>query len=299
MNNRIKEVLKQVRMIELKTKGLVEGLISGTYKSVFKGRGIEFSDIREYTPGDDVRSIDWNVTARLNKPFVKTFIEERDLSVYFLFDKSGSNNFGFKKSKFDKAVEICATLLFSAVKNSDKVGSLLFTDDVEKFIPAKKSKRHALHILRELISYKPKSKKTDLVNVLKHTLNKLKRKSLIFIISDFIDYDNKSNDVLKYMKLLKKKHDVVAINLKDIRELEIPDVGYLELEDEETGELLLVNTSDKEFQKNYKKLVLEYENKDLELFKKSRVDVVTIKEDEGFEKPLMRLFKLREKHMIR
>lgn len=289
-----KEIIKKIKKIEIKTRHLVEGLLQGAYHSIFKGRGIEFSEVRPYQVGDDVRTIDWNVTAKLNEPYVKQFIEERDLTIYIAFDVSASNEFGNIKKKKETAIEIAASLMFAAVRNNDKVGMMLFTDKVEKFFPAKKGKRHMLRLIREMIYFKPENKKTDLKEALSKFASIVKKRSTVFIVSDFLT-DNFS----KPLKVLKNRHEVILININDQRELEIPDVGYIELEDEETGEQILVNTSDHEFRKNYALLIKNnYINTKNEM-KKLKIDIIEIKTDEPFEFPLRRFFDLRIRRQSR
>lgn len=284
----MKQILKQIKKIEIHTKKLVDGLISGNYHSVFKGQGIEFSDIREYVYGDDIRSIDWNVTARMNKPFVKEFIEERDLRVYFFLDVSGSLNFGNMISKSQKIIELVATLMFSAVRNNDAVGLFLSTDKVEKFIKVRKGRRHVLKLLQEILSYEPKSKQTNLKESLKFVSKVLKKRGIIFIISDFLN-----DDFVKPLKILKNKHDIVAIRVVDSREKEIPSVGLIELEDEETGEQILIDTNDKEFLENYKKEIQKHEEKLKRIFRKHKIDVLEVLTDEPYDKPLKKFFRQR------
>jgi uncharacterized protein (DUF58 family) len=291
---RTKQILRTVKKLEIKTRHLVDGLLQGAYHSVFKGRGIEFSEVREYVLGDDIRAIDWNVTARMNHPFVKEFIEERDLTVYLVFDVSASGEFGFQKAKKETGIELVASLMFAALRNNDKVGLCLFTNHVEKFIPPRKGKRHILWLIRELLYFVPKEKGTNLGNTLDYLSRVIKKRSIIFIISDFF-----TPEFSKQLKILKKKHDVIAINLVDVREMEIPDVGYIELEDEETGEQLLVDTSDEEFRERYVKLVNKrYEDLKKKL-EKLKVDTIRVRTDEPFEVPLRRFFKLRERRMVR
>ncbi|MFA6089225.1 MAG: DUF58 domain-containing protein [Candidatus Woesearchaeota archaeon] len=291
-----REILKSIRKVEIKTKKLVEGLLSGSYKSVFKGRGIEFSEVREYVPGDDIRTIDWNVTAKMNHPYVKEFIEERDLTVYFLFDISASGEFGSKKEKKESAIEICASIMFSAINNNDRVGLLMFSDKVERYVPPRKGKRHVLSLIREMLYYESKNKTTNIYEALRFATRIIKRKSVIFLVSDFFD---DSKDYKKYLSILKRRHDVIAINLRDEREFDIPNVGYIELEDEETGEQILVNTNDPMFLKNFKELSNK-ENKHLEnTFKRQGIDMLMVKSGERFDAPLKRLFMLREKRMSR
>ncbi len=289
---KVKEILKRIRKLEIKTNRLVEGLISGEYHSVFKGMGIEFSEVREYSPGDDIRTIDWNVTARYNSPFVKEFIEERDLNVYIVFDVSASNEFGFEKSKKEAGFEIAASVMFSALKNNDNIGLCLFTDNIEKFIKPRKGKRHVLRVLRELVYYEPKNRLTDINKTLTALNNILKRRSILFIISDFIDNPKNFEKPLKFLKL---RHDVVLINLTDVNEVEIPDVGYIYLEDEETGEQVLVNTSDKEFRKIYVNEIKKINSNITKDMKKLNVDMIPVSTDKPFYVPLRNFFKIRER----
>lgn len=289
----MKEILKQVRKIEISTKELVDGLISGNYHSVFKGQGIEFREIREYVPGDDIRAIDWKVTARYNKPYVKEYIEERDLCVYFLFDISASGQFGNTVSKNQKAIELSASLMFSALRNNDNIGLLLFSDKIEQFIPARKGKKHVLALISKILSHKAESKKTNINNALKYISKVVKRKSIIFIVSDFI-----SDDYKKSLRILRNRHDVIGINIFDNREANLPDVGYIELEDEETGEQVLVDTSDKDFRERYFNIVKEAQDKISTMMKKMKIDMLNIKTDEPYIIPLKKFFAIR-KHRVR
>ncbi|RMF54438.1 DUF58 domain-containing protein [Candidatus Woesearchaeota archaeon] len=289
-----KEIIKQVKKIEIATKHLVDGIIAGNYHSIFKGQGIEFSEIRDYRPGDDIRAIDWKVTARFNRPFIKEFIEERDLRVYFAFDYSASGSFGNIIEKRRKAVELTATLMFSAMRNNDNVGLFIFTDKIEKYVPARKGRRHVLKILSTLVSYKPESRKTNLKDSLNYILNVLKKRSIVFIISDFYDAG-----FLKQLNLLRRRHDVIAIKVRDDRESSIPDIGLIQLEDEETGEQLLVDTSDEEFRRNYEKIMREEEKKLYSNFKKHKIDAISISTDEPYELPLRKFFRERKKRVVR
>jgi uncharacterized protein (DUF58 family) len=284
-----KEIIRQVKTIEITTKQLVDGLVAGNYHSVFKGNGIEFSEIREYRPGDDIRSIDWNVTARFNHPFVKEFIEERDLHIYFAFDMSASASFGNRITKLRKAIELTATLMFSALRNNDNVGLFLFTDHVEKFFPARKGRKHVLKLISVLVSYEPVSKSTDIEQSLAFISNVVKKRSILFIISDFY-----SDDFVRPLKILKNKHDIIAIKIADAREKAIPDIGLIELEDEETGEQLLVDTSDKEFRDNYSQIMREEEKRVHDTFRKHRIDIIDVITDESYEKPLKKFFHARK-----
>jgi uncharacterized protein (DUF58 family) len=286
----VKEVLKRVKKLEVKTKGLVENLLSGEYHSIFKGRGIEFSEVREYVPGDDVRAIDWNVTARFNAPFVKEFIEERDLTLFIVFDLSSSNEFGFQRSKKDLGYDIAASLMFAALRNNDNVGLCLFTDRVEKFIPPGKGKKHMLKLLRDLIYYEPKNKTTNIQVALTYLNNIINRRSIIFIISDFL-----SPDFERPLKQLKNKHDVILVDISDVREENIPDIGYVFLEDAETGEQMLVDTSDLEFRKSYTALANRRSDDLLSRMKRVNVDMIRMKTSEPFYIPLQQFFKMRER----
>ena len=284
----IKDLLKRIRELEIKTKGLVDGMMTGSYKSKIRGRGIEFSEVREYVLGDDVRHIDWNVTARTNKLHVKEFVEERDLRVYVIFDYSASNEFGFTKSKKSIGHEVAASIIFSAMKNNDSVGMGIFTDTLEQFIPARKGKRHSLTLLRTLLSHKIKSKKTNIESSLLQLHHVLGQHSVIFIISDYI-----SPSFLRPLKFLKNRHDVILINLSDIRESELPDIGYTMLEDIESGEQLLVNTSDTNFRDAFTKNSLETSQKIKNDITKIKVEMVNVSEQIPFDKALRQFFDQR------
>ncbi len=284
------ELLKKVRKIEIKTKGLSNQIFSGEYHSAFKGRGMAFSEVREYTPGDDVRTIDWNVTARLRTPYVKVFEEERELSVVILVDVSASGQFGtHKQFKQDLITELCAVIAFSASQNNDKIGVIFFSDKIEKFIPPKKGKSHILRIIRELINIEPQQKGTNIQLALKYLNNVIKKKSICFLISDFYD-QNSYSDALK---IANRKHDIVALRINDIHENMLPDVGLIKLRDNETGQLIWVDTSDADFRKQMEINRLKFEDEIKEVFNKSGVDFATIHTHEGYIKPLMNLFKKR------
>jgi uncharacterized protein (DUF58 family) len=291
---KVKEILKKVRKLEIKTNKPVEGLIAGNYRSVFKGSGIEFSEVREYVPGDDIRSIDWNVTARLNAPFVKEFIEERNLSVYIVFDVSGSGEYGSGKSKKDQGYEIAASIMFAALRNNDSVGLCLFSDHVEKFIPKRPGKKHVLRMLRELVYCEPASRGTDVEKSLAYLARIVKKRSVIFVLSDYL-----AGDFEKPLKHLKNRHDVILINLSDITEQDIPDIGYALIEDEETGEQILVNTSDKAFRAAYLKNSAERTGALEKRMKKLKTDLINVRTDEAFSVPLARFLRMREKRMTR
>ena len=237
-----KEILKRVRRIEITTRGMVNDVFSGEYHSVFKGRGVEFSEVRQYQIGDDIRTIDWNVTARYGEPFVKVFEEERELTVILMVDASSSGEFGtVELMKGEIAVEICALLAFSAIKNNDNVGLLIFTDKVEKFVPPRKGKSHVLRVLRELLYFRPEDRRTDIRTALDYLNRVVRRRSVVFLVSDFL-----SPNYEKALRIANRKHDVVAIQVVDPRETELPEVGYIELEDAETGEITLLDTGREE-----------------------------------------------------
>ena len=275
---KLSELLKQVKNLEIKTKNLVEGMESGAYRSRFRGGGIEFSEVREYSAGDDARRIDWNVSARYNDLFVKEFVEEKELNVYVIIDMSASNDFGFIKSKKELGFEVAASLMFSALKNNDRVGMGLFTNSLEKFVPARKGKKHMMQILQELLDYNPKNTNTDILKSLSELQNNLKRRSVIFIISDFI-----SESFLKSLKLLKFKHQIVLVNISDVHETEIPNIGHAYLEDAESGEQILVNTSDKKFQEHYSILLKKTRDKNEYEIKKLGIDFLNLSNEESFD----------------
>jgi uncharacterized protein (DUF58 family) len=284
--SKISELLAQIKNLEIQTKDLVEGIQSGAYNSKFRGGGIEFSEVREYVPGDDVKRIDWNVSARHNSLFVKEFVEENELNIYLILDLSASNNFGFIKSKLDLSFEVAASLMFLALRNNDKLGLGIFTDKLEKFIPSKKGKKQLLRIIKELIDYTPKSKKTDIMKSLSTLNNKLKRKSVIYIISDFI-----SDSYDKPLKFLKLHHRVTLINISDIREKEIPEIGYAHLEDAETGEQILINTSDKNFQKQYREMIDNKIKTNQKNMNRIGVDMINLSNEESFDITINRYFR--------
>src|SRR6195952_2136693 len=267
-----KELLKKVRKIEIKTRGLSNHLFSGEYHSAFKGRGMAFSEVREYQVGDEIRTIDWNVTARFNHPYVKVFDEERELTVMLLVDVSGSENFGtILQQTQDIATELCAVLAFSAIQNNDKVGVIFFSDKIEKFIPPKKGRSHILMIIRELIDFKPENKGTDVGVALKYFTSAINKKCTAFIISDFI-----SPSLEAELKIANKKHDVIALRLYDKHEEEFPDLGLIPMKDEESGQLLWVNTGDKNVRQAFKTDALKRTAQLKEVFSRSGVDTTSI-----------------------
>lgn len=283
------ELIKKVRKIEIKTKGLSKNIFAGEYHSAFKGRGMTFAEVREYQYGDDIRSIDWNVTARFAHPYIKVFEEERELTVMLLIDVSGSRDFGtVSQMKRDIFTEVAATLAFSTIQNNDKIGVIFFSDKIEKFIPPKKGKKHVLQIIRELIDFKPESDQTDIGLALRYFTNVIKKSSTAFIISDFID-----SNFDKVLQIANRKHDIVALQVYDIRETELPDVGLVKLKDAETGTRIWVDTSDIRLRKTYKHAWGERQLALQKCFTKSGVDSVSMSTSEDYVKALMKLFKMR------
>jgi len=283
------ELLKKVRKIEIKTRGLSKNIFAGEYHSAFKGRGMTFAEVREYQYGDEIRSIDWNVTARFGRPYIKVFEEERELTVVLLIDVSGSREFGtVTQLKKDIFTEVAATLAFSTIQNNDKIGVIFFSDKIEKFIPPKKGKKHVLQIIRELIDFQPESHKTDIAGALRYFTNAIKKSSTAFIISDFID-KNFERD----LTIANRKHDIVALQVYDIRETELPDVGLVKFKDAESGERIWVDTSDKRLRTTYKHAWGEGQLALQKSFTKSGVDLVTMSTSEDYVRVLMKLFKMR------
>jgi len=283
------ELLKKVRKIEIKTRGLSNQIFSGEYHSAFKGRGMTFSEVREYQAGDDIRSIDWNVTARFNNTYVKVFEEEREMTVMLLVDVSASGAFGTQKQlKQDLITELCAVLAFSSIQNNDKIGVIFFTDKIEKFIPPKKGKSHVLRIIRDLIEFKPEHKKTDLKLALKYLTSVIKKRSIAFVISDFM-----SPDFSDALKIANRKHDLVALRIYDKRELELPNVGFVKMMDAETNALKWIDTSDKAVRTQYVVNAKKKEQYLKDLFNKSGVDSANINTSESYIVPLTNLFKRR------
>ena len=284
------ELLKKVRKIEIKTKGLSSQIFSGEYHSAFKGRGMAFSEVREYTPGDDVRTIDWNVTARFGTPFVKVFEEERELSVVLLVDVSASGFFGTTKQfKQEMVTELCAVIAFSASQNNDKIGVIFFSDRIEKFIPPKKGKSHILRIIRELIEFKPEHRQTNIELALKYMTNVIKKRSVVFLITDFLAEPNYRDAI----KIANKKHDLVALRVVDRTEMQLPDVGLIKLRDNETGQLMWVDSSDSRFRKQFEVNRLKFEDDLKDIFNRAGIDAARINTHESYIQPLMNLFKNR------
>ncbi len=284
-----KELLKKVRKIEIKTRRLSDHIFGGEYHSTFKGRGMTFSEVRQYQFGDDVRSIDWNVTARYNEPFVKVFEEERELTMMLMVDVSGSELFGtVNQFKNEILTEISATLAFSAMQNNDKVGLILFSDQIELYIPPKKGKSHVLRIIRELLEFKPESRKTDLAGALKFLTNVMKKKAIVFVLSDFI-----CDDYQQTLRITGKKHDLTGIRVYDEREETIPNLGMVQMEDAETGTLRLVNTQSKKVRLAYSKYNRDRVDYFQDVFTKSGCGVLNCRVDESYVKKLLGYFKRR------
>ena len=286
-----KELLKQVRQIEIRTKGLVNQVFSGEYHSVFKGMGMEFSEVREYQFGDDIRNIDWNVTARLGHPYIKVFEEERELTVMLMVDLSGSLMFGsISKTKQRVAVEVTAILAFSALKNNDKVGLILFTDKIEKFVPPRKGNKHVLRIIRDILSFNPEGNATDIKGALEYMNGVIKKRSIVFLLSDFMD-----QGYSKILKVVGKKHDLIGIILDDRRENELPAIGLVKLIDAETGQERWIDTSSNRVRKMMRKTRSDAVNKRNALFLSSRLDRIQIETGKDYIKPLVQFFRLRER----
>lgn len=285
------ELLKKVRKIEIKTRGLSRNIFAGEYHSAFKGRGMAFSEVREYQFGDDIRNIDWNVTARYSHPFVKIFEEERELTVMLLIDVSGSREFGTQeKLKKNIITEISAVLSFSAIQNNDKIGVIFFSDKIEKFIPPKKGKSHILRIIRELIDFEPEDRGTNITETLRYLTNAIKKRCTAFVISDFMD---NSKELEMALSIANNKHDVVALKIYDQRETELPPIGLLKLKDAETGKYVVVDSASRKTRDMYRKWWLEHTAKLDSLFKRCGVDYVDINTSDDYVKSLMALFKKR------
>ncbi len=284
------EILRQVKLIELRTRGLVNSVFTGEYRSVFKGQGMEFSEVREYQPGDEVRSIDWNVTARMGRPFVKRFIEERELTVMLLVDLSGSERFGtVRRFKSELASELAAVLAMAAVRNNDRVGVLLFTDRIEHVVPPRKGRRHVLRIIRDLLAFEPVGRGTDLVAAIDYTARMLKEHAIVFIVSDFL-----SADIDHPLKLMAQRHDVVAVTVEDPSERDLPDIGVARLIDPETGETFEVDTSHPDVRGSYATRVGREREERKHLLRRLAIDEVAVRTEAGVVEPLLRFFRSRE-----
>ncbi len=284
-----RELLQKVRRVEIKTRGLSQNIFAGEYHTAFKGRGMAFSEVREYQFGDDVRSIDWNVTARFQRPYVKVFEEERELTMMLLVDVSGSRDFGsVVQTKRELMTELAATLAFSSIQNNDKIGVIFFSDRIEKFIPPQKGRKHVLHIIRELISFEPVSRKTDIGGALRYFTSVIKKHSTAFLMSDFMD-----NDYSDALMIANRKHDIVGLHLYDVRETELPDVGLIKLKDAESEQRLWFDTSDKRVRKAYREAWQANMLTMQQSFTRAGVDYVSISTSEDYVRCLMRLFRMR------
>jgi len=286
------EILKKIKRIEIKTRHIINTVLAGEYHSVFKGRGMEFSEVREYQIGDDIRTIDWNVTARMGHPFIKKFDEERELTVIFVVDASSSGEFGtFRQLKSEIAVELCALLAFSAIKNNDRVGLIIFTNKIEKFILPRKGRNHVLRVIRELLYFKPEAVNTDVKVALDYLNKVITKKSVVFLVSDFL-----SGDYEKSMRIVNRHHDLIAVTITDPRELQIPDLGLIDLIDAETGEEITVDSGQTSFRDQFFKEGSLEKSKREKFFKMTGIDFVDIYTDRDYVEPLFKFFKKREKN---
>jgi uncharacterized protein (DUF58 family) len=289
------EVLRQVKLIELRTRGLVNTLFAGEYRSVFKGQGMEFSEVREYQPGDEVRSIDWNVTARMRRPFVKRYIEERELTVMLAVDLSGSERFGTRRRfKSELASELASVLAMSAVRNNDRVGALLFTEQIEHVVPPRKGRRHALRLIRDLLAFEPKGSGTDIAAATEYLNRMLRHHTIIFLVSDFAQ-----EGLERPLKLLAQRHDVVAVSVEDPSEQRLPDLGLARFVDPETGDVVDVDTSDARVREAYDRTVADEREMRKRLLRRLAIDEIPVRTDAGIIEPLLRFFRARETRVRR
>ncbi len=285
------ELAKKIRILQITTRKVVNDVLAGEYGSVFRGRGMEFDEVREYMPGDEIRTIDWNVTARTGTPFVKRFVEERELTVMFVVDLSASGEFGsVRKLKNEVAAEFCSLLAFSAVKNNDKVGLIVFTDQIEMYIPPKKGTQHVLRVIRELLNFKPRQASTDIEGALDFLGKVTKKRSVVFLVSDF-----QAEGFEKPMRVIGKRHDLIAVTVVDPREVRLPNVGLVELEDAETGEIILVDTGSAGIRKRFERLGREQSARFRELFSSMGVDQIEVMTDRDYVPNLVRFFRARER----
>jgi uncharacterized protein (DUF58 family) len=284
-----KEILTKVRRIEIVTNRLVNEMLAGEYHSVFKGRGMEFDEVREYQQGDDIRTIDWNVTARMGHPYVKRYVEERELTVMLVVDASSSSEFGTtQQMKGEIAAELCAVLAFSAIKNNDRVGLLIFTSEVEKFIPPKKGRKHVLRVIREILYFRPRRTGTSISTALEYLNNIVRRKSVVFLVSDFL-----TQDFQRALSIANNRHDLIAVTITDPRELELPPAGFIELEDAETGETVLIDTYDASLRASFARYSSEDRESLLKMFRSSGIDHIDVMTDRSYVEPLTRVFRQR------
>jgi uncharacterized protein (DUF58 family) len=287
------EILRQVKLLELRTRGLVNSLFTGEYRSVFKGQGMEFAEVREYQAGDEVRSIDWNVTARMQRPYVKRYIEERELTVMLAVDVSGSERFGTRRRfKSEVASELAAVLAMSAIRNNDRVGNLMFTDRIEHVVPPRKGRRHALRLIRDILAFEPEGRGTDIGAATEYLNKMLAHKAIIFLVSDFL-----GENVERPLKLLAQRHDVVAVTLEDPSERVLPDIGLVRLTDPETGQSLDIDTSDPKVRSRFDTLVSSEADKRRHLLRRLAIDEIPVNTDQGIMEPLLRFFRTRERRL--
>ncbi len=289
------ELLKQIKLIQIRTSRIVNDVLAGEYQSAFRGRGMEFEEVREYMPGDEIRTIDWNVSARMNSPYVKQFREERELTVILMVDLSSSGEFGsVSQFKNEIAAEVAAILAYSAIKNNDKVGLIVFSSGIDLYIPPKKGRAHIYRVIKEILTIKPEAGKTSTKYCLEYLLKVVKRKAVCFLISDFIEEGLEHS-----LQLSNKKHDLIAVSITDPREVALPDVGFIELEDAETGEIILIDTSDFALRKSFAKSTDQSKNELSEMFRKCDIDHISIRTDTPIIDPIKRFFQKREKKNIR
>ena len=287
------EVIKKIRRIEIRTKKIVNDLFSGEYHSTFKGQGMEFEEVRQYEPGDDIRLIDWNVTARTGYPHIKKFREERELSVVLMVDASSSGQFGTKERfKNETAAELCALLAFSAIKNNDKVGLIIFTDVIEKFVPPRKGRGHVLRLIRDILYFKPTHTGTDISGAIEYMNRVIKRKSVVFLISDYM-----SGGYQKPLQIANRRHDVIAVKVTDPRETTFDNLGLIELEDAETGEVFTIDTGSRDFRREFSAKAVEDATNMKKGFQRINLDFINIRTDESYIVPLINFFKMRERRM--
>lgn len=284
------DILKKIRRIDIRTRHMVNDVLGGQYESVFKGQGMEFEEVREYQPGDEIRSIDWNVTARMGRPFLKKYVEERELTVMLLLDVSGSSTFGsVKQRKGELSAELCAVLAFSAVKNNDKVGLIVFTDRIEKYVPPQKGRRHVLRVISEALSFEPEGRGTDIAAALEYLNRVAVRRTVTFLISDFLAVDYERS-----LQIANRRHDIIALTITDPREMELPNVGILELEDAETGKKIQIDTKVRRVREAYRRLASENAQQKSRILRSANVDTIDVFTDKPYVEPLLKFFRMRE-----
>lgn len=294
------EIFKKVRQIHIRTSHMVQDVLAGQYESVFKGQGMEFDEVREYQPGDDIRTIDWNVTARTGRPFVKKFVEERELTVMLIVDLSGSLRFGsVERSKAELAAEICAVIAFSAIANNDKVGLIIFTDQIEEFIPPKKGRRHVLRVIRDVLSFTPEGHGTDIAIALEYLSKVTTRRTVSFLVSDFFEQgeDEAAGSYEKALRIASKRHDVIAVTISDPRERELPKLGLMEFQDAETGETVLIDLSSRRGRAQFQRLAEEQTQQRSTLFRSAGIDTISLQTGEPYVGELLKFFHMRERRL--